>query len=57
VSNPLYYFKSGNIKIKFTKIEAGVDIYVTAGGNVRNMTEAMVPNNATVKVNEEFKID
>jgi hypothetical protein len=57
VSNPLYYFKSGNVKIKFTKIEAGVDIYVTAGGNVRNMTEAMVPNNATVKVNEEFKID
>jgi len=57
VSNPLYYYKKGNIKIKFTKIEAGVDVYVTAGSDVRNMTEAMVPGNLTVKVDSEFTID
>ena len=57
VQNPLYTYKSGNVKIKFTKIEAGVEVYVTVGSDVRNMSEAMVPGNATVKVDSEFTID
>lgn len=36
--------------VKFTKIEEGVDVYITAGSDVRNMTNALIPNNATVKV-------
>ena len=57
VANPLYYYKKGNVKIKFTKIEAGVDVYITAGSDVRNMTVNVIPGNATVKVNKEFTID
>ena len=57
VQNPLYTFKSANVMVKFTKIEEGVDVYITAGSDVRNMTNALISNNATVKVGQNFTID
>ena len=57
VGNPTLYYLSGNVYVKFTKIEAGVSIYINAGSDVRNMTTSLVPYNRTVKLGEEFKID
>ena len=55
--NPTYYYTSGNVYIKFTKIESGVSIYLTAGGDVRNNSIALVDYNRTVTVDQEYVID
>jgi hypothetical protein len=57
VMNPTYYYKNGKVKIKFTKIEIGVDLYINYGGDVRNMSQSLIINNRTLKVGEEFEID
>jgi prefoldin subunit 5 len=57
VGNQPYYFLNGKVKIKFTKIESGVDVYLNAGSDVRNMTEVVVKKNATVTVGTEYSID
>ena len=54
VGNPRLYYLSGKVFIKFTKIEKGVKIYLNAGSDVRNMTEALVLSNATVKEGGQF---
>ena len=55
--NPTYHYLSGKVNIKFTKIEQGVTIYINSGSDVRNMTNAVVKNNGTVKVGDKFTID
>jgi hypothetical protein len=57
IGNQPYYFKSGNVKVIFTKIETGVDVYINAGSDVRNMSKVIVPNNASVSVGKEYLID
>jgi len=48
VQNPTYYYTSGNVYLKFTEIEDGVNVYLNAGANVRNNSETLVNNNQTV---------
>ena len=57
VGNPTLYYLSGKVFIKFTKIEKGVKVYLNSGSDVRNMTEALVKSNATVKEGDQFEID
>ena len=38
LGNPTLYYLSGNVYIKFTKIEEGVSVYINAGSDVRNMS-------------------
>jgi len=57
VMNPTYYYKSGNVKIKFTEIEKGVKLYINSGSDVRNMTNSLINNNGTVSVGDQFTID
>ena len=55
--NPTYYYTNGNVKIKFTTIEKGIDVYLNAGSDVRNMSKAIVQYNRTVTLNKEYSID
>jgi hypothetical protein len=55
--NPTYYYTSGNLYIKFTQIESGVEVYLTAGMDVKNNSVSVVKNNQTVEVGELYSID
>jgi hypothetical protein len=55
--NPTYYYTSGNVFIKFTKIEEGAYVYINAGSDIRNMSKSFTSGNKTVKVGKEYKID
>ena len=48
--NPLYYWKSGNVYLKFTKIDEGIRVHVNAGSDVRNMTVNVIPYNRSATV-------
>ena len=57
VMNPTFYYTSGKLYIKFTQIESGVEVHLTAGADVRNNSVSVVPNNQTVEVGELYAID
>jgi hypothetical protein len=56
VGNPTLYYtsisKEVKVYIKFTKIEKGVQVYLNAGSDVRNMTKSFVTSNNTVTVGD-----
>jgi len=57
VQNPTYYYQSGKVFITFTQMESGVKLYLNAGGNVTNSTEALETANKTVELNKRYEID
>ena len=59
LKNSPYIFKNGNVFLKFTKIEKGVQVYVNSGSGVRNMTKSVSGSsrrNETATVNKLYQL-
>jgi len=53
---PPWKYMSGETTLTIKSFEKGVSLYLTAGKSVRNMDQAIVPRNRTVRAGETFKI-
>lgn len=57
MGNPTYYYSTGNVYVKFKKVQSGVDVFISGGMDYDNATVTVQDGDAKVQLNKEYKID
>lgn len=57
MQNPTYFYQNGTVFLKFTKVEEGVIVYLTAGSDYKNATVVMEEKNRTIVIGKVYEID